>query len=135
MKALTVKQPWADAIVHGGKDTENRTWPVPPQALSTRILIHAGKGYDPMGRFIITDREALNSWPGVHGAVIAVATLADCHQAANDCCHPWGEPNVFHWQLTDIVPLPAPLPCTGAQRLWTAPDSIAHTATSTYTSA
>lgn len=25
MRALTVQQPWAWAIVHGGKDVENRT--------------------------------------------------------------------------------------------------------------
>jgi hypothetical protein len=25
MRALTVRQPWAWAIVHGGKDIENRT--------------------------------------------------------------------------------------------------------------
>lgn len=39
MKALTVQQPWAWAIVHGGKDIENRT-----QAWSYRgpLAIHAG---------------------------------------------------------------------------------------------
>ena len=26
MKALTIKQPWAWAILHGGKDIENRNW-------------------------------------------------------------------------------------------------------------
>ena len=26
MKALTIKQPWAWAIIHAGKDIENRDW-------------------------------------------------------------------------------------------------------------
>ncbi len=32
MRALTVRQPWADLIVAGVKDVENRTWP-PPSTL------------------------------------------------------------------------------------------------------
>jgi hypothetical protein len=41
MRALTVQQPWAWAIVHGGKDVENRT-----QAWGYRgpLAIHAGSG-------------------------------------------------------------------------------------------
>lgn len=41
MKALSIRQPWAWAIVNAGKRVENRTW-------ETRyrgpILIHAAKG-------------------------------------------------------------------------------------------
>lgn len=29
VKALSVRQPWAWAIVHAGKDVENRNWPTP----------------------------------------------------------------------------------------------------------
>ena len=50
MKALTIRQPWADAIVHGTKRTENRTWKTTHRG---PVLIHAGVAYDPMGRFII----------------------------------------------------------------------------------
>ena len=41
MKALSVRQPWAWLIIHGGKDVENRTWTVGTRG---RILIHAAKG-------------------------------------------------------------------------------------------
>ncbi len=40
MKALSIQQPWAWLIIHGGKDIENRTW------VSTHtgpLLIHASK--------------------------------------------------------------------------------------------
>jgi hypothetical protein len=44
MKALTVRQPWASAIIWGGKDIENRSWK-PPKSLmpGDRLAIHAGK--------------------------------------------------------------------------------------------
>lgn len=41
MKALSIKQPWAWLIIHGGKDIENRTWHT---KLRGRFLVHASKG-------------------------------------------------------------------------------------------
>ncbi|MDF0733587.1 ASCH domain-containing protein [Pseudomonas entomophila] len=41
MKALSIKQPWAWLIVHGGKDVENRTWHT---KLRGRFLVHASQG-------------------------------------------------------------------------------------------
>ncbi|MFE1936473.1 ASCH domain-containing protein [Streptomyces sp. NPDC059474] len=118
MKALTVHQPWADAIAYGGKRIENRSWTPPAAAVGSTILIHAGKIFDPMGRFVITDWDALGRWPDARGAVIATAVLAG-HHRADGCCSPWGEPRGHHWQLTDVQPLTEPVPCRGAQRLWT----------------
>ena len=40
--ALSVRQPWAWAIIHAGKDIENRTWGDPRRR--GRIAIHASKG-------------------------------------------------------------------------------------------
>ncbi|MFE2024604.1 ASCH domain-containing protein [Streptomyces hygroscopicus] len=118
MKALTVQQPWADAIAYGGKHIENRSWAPPAAAVGSTILIHAGKTFDPMGRFVITDWDALASWPDARGAVIATAVLAG-HHRADGCCAPWGDPRAHHWQLADVQPLAEPVPCRGAQKLWT----------------
>ena len=41
MIALSIRQPWAWMILHGGKDIENRTWPTKVRG---RVLVHAGKG-------------------------------------------------------------------------------------------
>lgn len=41
MKALSIRQPWAWLIVHGGKDIENRSWPT---KFRGRFLVHASKG-------------------------------------------------------------------------------------------
>lgn len=40
MKALSIKQPWAWLIIHGGKDIENRTWHT---KLRGRFLVHASQ--------------------------------------------------------------------------------------------
>ncbi|MFJ7999035.1 ASCH domain-containing protein [Streptomyces sp. NPDC096310] len=124
MRALTIRQPWADAIAHGTKRTENRTRKAPAKRIGTRILIHAGAAYDSMGRFIITDRNALNSWPDTRGAIIAVATLTSSHFAAGCCCKGWGEPNVHHWMLTDVTALPEPVPAKGALGFWKPADDV-----------
>lgn len=44
--ALSVRQPWAWAIIHGGKDIENRTWRRPNPGLEYRgdVAIHAAQG-------------------------------------------------------------------------------------------
>lgn len=41
MRALSIRQPWANLILKAGKDIENRCWPT---RIRGRILIHASKG-------------------------------------------------------------------------------------------
>jgi len=52
MKALTLWPEWAWAIIHLGKDVENRTWHPPKNILGQRIALHAGRKvgrrYDPV---------------------------------------------------------------------------------------
>lgn len=55
-RALTVHQPWADLIIAGVKDTENRTWPPPSTVeLPLRIGVHAGKQFDKAGNRAVQD--------------------------------------------------------------------------------
>lgn len=41
MKALSIRQPWAWAILHAGKNIENRNWST---RFRGRFLVHAAKG-------------------------------------------------------------------------------------------
>lgn len=41
MKTLSIRQPWAWLIIHGGKDIENRTWHTKYRG---RFLVHASAG-------------------------------------------------------------------------------------------
>lgn len=46
MKALSIRQPWAWAILHAGKDIENRVWKLnnPNRRFRGEFLIHASRG-------------------------------------------------------------------------------------------
>jgi hypothetical protein len=46
VKALSVRQPWAWAIIFAGKDIENRSWQAVNHGLAVRgrIAVHAAKG-------------------------------------------------------------------------------------------
>ncbi len=41
MKALSIRQPWAWLVLHGGKDIENRTWHTKHRG---QFLVHASAG-------------------------------------------------------------------------------------------
>ncbi|OZF33174.1 hypothetical protein CH296_11095 [Rhodococcus sp. 14-2496-1d] len=139
MKALTVQQPWAWAIMHGGKTIENRT-----QNWNYRgpLAIHAGNRFSKRG----ADSDLVhNAWhshgsykytPGdrdafVYGAILGVVDLVDVHPEAG-CCKPWGESSyvehggrerkqIVHLVLENPRPLAEPYPCSGALGLWTPP--------------
>ena len=112
MKALSICQPWAWAILHAGKRVENRTWRTPYRG---QLLIHASKSR----RLLTGDYRALV--PGLRGlptdqlpfgALVGVVELVDCvpfRQVAGD---PFAE-GPWCWLLADPRPLPALVPWKG----------------------
>lgn len=120
MRALTVKQPWAAAIAHGPKRTENRGRRAPAAHIGTTILIHAGRALD-TAAVLPADG---SDWPRHWGAIIAVADLTCCHQDVG-CCRPWGQPEAWHWELANVRAVPHPiLGVRGQLGLWTVPDAV-----------
>lgn len=146
MKALTVQQPWAWAIVHGGKDVENRT-----QVWSYRgpLAIHAGarisqRGVEsPLVEAALADASFHDDpgTPRVLGAIIGVVDLVDAHRSMGSwsrdnvwqptCCEsPWaentyaGRSELVHLEFADPRPLAEPIPCRGALGLWTPPADV-----------
>ena len=83
--ALSIRQPWAWAIIHGGKDIENRSWQAVNRGLSKRgpIAIHAAKGMSASeyitARRFMADRGVTCPHPAelVRGAIIGQATIID----------------------------------------------------------
>jgi hypothetical protein len=138
MRCLTIKQPWAWAILHG-KLVENRTWTT---SYRGAITIHAGKRWDPAGQESPLVRSAwraagntanlTNRHPDiVLGAVVAVAELVDVCSAQmrsfipSMCgCGPWAAHGQYHWRLDNVRPLAEPVACRGALGLWTLPDDV-----------
>lgn len=131
MRALTIRQPWADAIALGPKRIENRSWKLPAAHDGAHILIHAGSqparlddDFDPggaFGRLFLRLRRKI----GPRGKVVAVATLTGCHWSDDGaCCGPWGFPGSYHWTLDSVVALDQPVPASGALGFWTPDDDV-----------
>lgn len=111
---ITLKNPWAHLVAHGGKDVENRTW-MPYEGVD-KLLIHAGKGWDPFAPF--PDRGAC--FPS---AIVAVADLAYACNSSRwtdrlVCgCGQWAMRGHCHWKLANVRAI-TPVPCAGRQGLW-----------------
>ena len=113
MKALTIRQLWAGAIVHQTKRVENRTWKLPAAHHGARILIHAGAQLD-------TNAKIYGPNLGVYGAIVGIATITGYHWSDDGtCCGPWGFASAYHWELADVTALPEPVAAKGALGFWT----------------
>jgi hypothetical protein len=123
---LSVRQPYATAIVLGMKDVENRGWR-PPFAPPFRLLIHATARSDPRWRDspqagLIAQIRPASLWKSVHSLIVGVATVADI---VADSTSPWANPAArFKWLLTDAAVLDDPVPAAGRLHLWPAPPEI-----------
>lgn len=82
MKVLSIKQPWAWAIIEANKDIENRTWST---KFRGRVLVHASKKFDRDGFLFLFDnleRLGIESLPlsFKSGGIIGSVELIDCVQ-------------------------------------------------------
>lgn len=116
MKALTIKQPWAQLIVDGIKDIENRSWRT---HFRGRVYVHASakqpKGFTTMLTYgqledfhSYVDKpvygcyvgELLLREPWFASAILGEVDIIDCVQN-----HPsiWAEKGVWNWVLASPV--------------------------------
>ena len=122
MKALSIRQPWVHAILHEGKNIENRSW---QRVYRGWIAIHASaqpirdaafpRGHRP------PDLAGLD-----YSAICGVARLTDIVPKSRSKWF-WrpddGSMN-YGWVLTDICALETPIPCKGSLGLWEVPASV-----------
>jgi len=141
MLALTLHRPWDQAITRLSKAIENRTWKPPQSAMDHVIAIHAGLKWDEDGAEFIAMLEGpqweffdADSPTGIVGVARIVGwfnTITDERKAAWNREHmvkehrwsPWRS-GPYCWVLADRRPLPMPVPCKGAQGLWTVPTDV-----------
>jgi hypothetical protein len=135
MRILTVRQPWAHAIIHLGKGVENRVRNIAGEYRGP-VAIHAGLTFDPAGLTSRTLRDAWvahggdeghGGWGNRHrGMIIGVVDLVDVHLCRSSnrgfmtpvcfdpitpvgsVCSPWAEfePNAERWHLVLANPRP-----------------------------
>lgn len=124
MRALSVRQPWAWLILHGGKDIENRTWET---MFRGQVLLHAGKTLTKAyhrevsdwaeGEFGIIVPE-LDDMP--RGGVVGVVTIAGC---VRESTSRWFNPGGFGFVLRNAEPVPF-YPCNGALGFFDVPRTV-----------
>jgi ASCH domain len=92
-KALSIKQPWAWAIIEGFKDVENRSWPT---SYRGPLFIHAGLKEAPLG-WLALDRECIDFPCEVaKGGIIGSVDLVGCVEGYDS---PWTMEDHYHWVL------------------------------------
>lgn len=129
MKALTVRQPWAWAILGGGKDVENRKQLFTHRGL---LAIHAGRVFANDWALTPTHDVLAAEWVAANpkfdmGAVVGVVDLIGAHRWSRGCCtSPWAEraPGVVHLMLAHPRRLAVPLPVAGKQGVWNLPSDV-----------
>lgn len=138
MKALSLRQPWADAVLYGDKRLENRTWS--NSNFRGRFLIHAAKGctrreYDDAVRFM---EERSIPWRPkplgelVRGAIVGRANVTGIIHTSIDGVYRMKFPDRTHsiahlaaddlrwWMgafalfLDHVVQFPRPIPWSGS---------------------
>lgn len=123
MKAITIKQPWAWAIIAGHKPVENRSRPTKHRE---RIAIHASKTIDQDGVSWLAwhNHEAYSYYKAAIckdqcGAIIGVVDVIDC---VTECDSPW-----FFGPYGYILANPRsfePIPCRGQLGIWNLPEQV-----------
>jgi hypothetical protein len=132
LRALSVQQPWAHAIMRLGKDVENRSW---RSKYSGPLLIHASarREPNPQGQLHEFMAKAPPKSRLLHlptSAIIGVVDLVDYTKARisgvripEDSKSKWAQTGYWHWQLRNARPI-RPVECNGRLGLWTPTPSV-----------
>jgi hypothetical protein len=129
MRTLTLQKPWGWAIIHGGKDVENRTWHTDHLG---PLLIHQGKGFDPSAAQFpafagVAPRAGSRQsrLMDMTGVILGRVEVTGCHWGGPGCCSsPWAIPGQWHWQLENPVALRTLVAARGKLGLWTPSDDV-----------
>ena len=121
-KAISVRQPWAHAIIHLGKDVENRPW---RRNYAGPLLIHASAYQEPNPHGLLSERMAnppsQNKLTGLPtGAIIGVVDLFDYIKNSTS---KWHDNGYWHLLLRNARPI-KPVECKGQLGLWTPRPSV-----------
>jgi hypothetical protein len=125
MKAITLRQPWAWAIINAGKDIENRDWKTHSRG---RVAIHAAVGmtrgqYEEACEYIrgISRMIKIPAYEDLErGAIVGTVEVVACVQ---DSDSPWFM-GKYGFVLARPRRLREPIPCKGALSFWNVPQDI-----------
>ena len=133
MKAVSIHQPWAWAILFAGKNVENRTWRTHHRG---PLLVHAARSRRSY------DQQDAALWPGLYGvelpaweelttgAILGVVEVVDCvaigpgGDLGEHGTSVWALEGAYGWMLANPRPFTEPIPCRGAQLLFEVPKEL-----------
>ena len=115
MLVLSVRQPWAWAIMHG-KDIENRSWRPKRLKPGDRFAIHASLTADKEGFDFVGSLLELPEMMDF-GDIIGTVQYDGCVVSSVSSVSPWFA-GPIGWRLSDPRELPEPIPATGRLGLW-----------------
>lgn len=127
MKALSIRAPWAWAILHAGKDVENRTWRT---NFRGTVAIHASSAmsrpfYEEASAEIRRTNRKANVPPYeelVRSAIVGVVDLVGCEENSRS---KWYDGDGYGFVLKNPRPLIKPIPCGGRLNFWEVPPDVA----------
>lgn len=136
MRALTIKQPWVECILRGGKRIENRSWRPAPEFVGQRFAIHSSKKLDRWA--LLGDRALLPLMPddAPRSAIVGTAVLLEIITSAAraaalgqkiwwDNARPGGQRHHFGFHLGDVRILTDPiLDVRGMLGFWEMADDL-----------
>lgn len=135
MLALSIKQPWAHAILHLGKDIENRDWQT---SFRGTIAVHASKGmtkdeFTEYRMFVLNNFDRILSQKErdltvlslpfdayKRGAIVGTVEIYGC---VSIHASPWFSGR-YGFVLGNPKVLEKPIPCKGALKFWEVPKDI-----------
>ena len=134
LRALSLWQPWAEAIARLGKEVENRPRPPPASLVGDLLAIQASLKVDAVRE--ARDAAALRAQTGrpldpatlPRGALVALVRVVGLYAPDRSPPSPWwmgpqtwdGKPNRA-WALEGARALPTPIPQKGHQGVWALP--------------
>jgi hypothetical protein len=114
LRAISIRQPWAQAILHRGKNVENRPMRTHYRG---RILIQASlKVERDEALKLKLDPDELPT-----GAIVGCVEIVDCVQNAKS---KWAERGQWHWLLRNPRILTKPIPLKGKLGFIRVPDRL-----------
>jgi len=117
VRALTLWRPWDQAILHGGKNIENRPWRPWPRIHGLFICLHAGQRYDNEGAVAMVEHKLYtppSPSASVAGVIVGVARVTG---SVTESDSPWFS-GPYGWTLEDVTAFKTPVAAKGAQGLW-----------------
>lgn len=118
-KAITLIQPWGEAVLHGGKDIENRTWMI--HEVPQWVAVHYGSKCPveevEAVKMLAPDLDLTRKEPGIYG--LMHVTRCGVEQEHPD--NPWAV-GPWCWEISEVLVLDEPILMPGALSLWSIPE-------------